>query len=447
MKRMKQTKANMLKVLVTSVCLGVIVSLAAVHSYASEINKAKNEKSSLEKKKEETEKKLKELEKEKNDILNYIEKLDKELVRIGDEIDALNGEIVVAEKELEITKEELELAKETEASQYATMKKRIKYMYENGNSDYLNILLQSEDLSDILNQVEYMAKITEYDNNLLNRYTQVKEEVIEKEKQMEEQLEYLHDLKEELDYEQETVTLLASEKNKELEKYEKSIEETMVVSEEVSSQIEEQEELIEKLLEEERKRIEAERLAKEAEEKRLAEERRKAEEQRRLEEQQRQQETGNGSSNNGSSNTDSSENGSSGSSKTEGGFIWPVPASGRITSYFGGRERPTAGASTYHKGIDIGAPTGTKIVAAKGGTVVTASYQVAAGNYIMISHGDGIYTVYMHCSKLLVSVGDVVSQGEEIALVGSTGVSTGPHLHFGVSVGGEYVNPLGYVSY
>lgn len=444
---MKRTKANMLKVIVTSVCLGVIVSLAAVHSYASEINKAKSEKSSLEKKKEETEKKLKELEKEKNDILNYIEKLDKELVRIGNEIDTLNGEIAIAEKELEITKEELELAKETEASQYATMKRRIKYMYENGNSDYLSILLQSEDLSDILNQVEYMAKITEYDNNLLNRYTEVKEEVIEKEKQMEEQLEYLHGLKEELDYEQETVTLFASEKNKELEKYEKSIEETMVISDEVNSQIEEQEELIEKLLEEERKRIEAERLAKEAEEKRLAEERRKAEEQRRLEEQQRQQEAGNDSSNNGSSNNGSSEGSSSGSSKTEGGFIWPVPASGRITSYFGVRERPTAGASTYHKGIDIGAPTGTKIVAAKGGTVVTASYQVAAGNYIMISHGDGIYTVYMHCSKLLVSVGDVVSQGEEIALVGSTGVSTGPHLHFGVSVGGDYVNPLGYVSY
>jgi murein DD-endopeptidase MepM/ murein hydrolase activator NlpD len=78
--------------------------------------------------------------------------------------------------------------------------------------------------------------------------------------------------------------------------------------------------------------------------------------------------------------------------------------------------------------------------------VVTASYQAAAGNYIMISHGNGIYTVYMHCSKLSVSVGENVAKGQVIGSVGSTGVSTGPHLHFGVSVNGTYVNPLNYVS-
>ena len=76
---------------------------------------------------------------------------------------------------------------------------------------------------------------------------------------------------------------------------------------------------------------------------------------------------------------------------------------------------------------------------------MTASYNVAAGNYIMISHGNGVYTVYMHCSRLLVSVGQSVNQGDVIALVGSTGVSTGPHLHFGVNVNGSYVNPMNYV--
>ena len=127
-------------------------------------------------------------------------------------------------------------------------------------------------------------------------------------------------------------------------------------------------------------------------------------------------------------------------------FIWPCPSSGRITSGFGGRSSPTAGASSNHQGIDIGAPTGTDIVAAAAGEVVVSTYSYSAGNYVMLSHGGGVYTVYMHASKLLVSAGDSVKQGQVIAKVGSTGYSTGPHLHFGVRVNGTYVNPSQYVS-
>ena len=141
-----------------------------------------------------------------------------------------------------------------------------------------------------------------------------------------------------------------------------------------------------------------------------------------------------------------SNNDNTSNSGSQTGFTWPVPASHKITSYFGYRGQPTSGASTYHQGIDIGASTGTGIVAANSGTVVTAAYSTSAGNYIMISHGNGIYTVYMHCSQLLVSKGQSVSKGEKIALVGSTGISTGPHLHFGVSVNGTYVDPLNYVN-
>ncbi len=127
-------------------------------------------------------------------------------------------------------------------------------------------------------------------------------------------------------------------------------------------------------------------------------------------------------------------------------FIWPCPSSSRITSYFGGRESPTEGASSNHQGIDIGASTGSSILAAAAGTVVVSTYSYSAGNYIMLSHGGGVYTVYMHCSQLLVSEGETVSQGQTIAKVGSTGYSTGPHLHFGVRSGGQYLNPLAYVS-
>ena len=127
-------------------------------------------------------------------------------------------------------------------------------------------------------------------------------------------------------------------------------------------------------------------------------------------------------------------------------FIWPCPSSSRITSSFGDRESPTEGASSSHQGVDIGASTGSSILAAASGTVTISTYSYSAGNYIMINHGGGVSTVYMHCSELLVSAGQEVTQGQVIAKVGSTGYSTGPHLHFGIRVNGSYVNPINYVS-
>ncbi|MCD8248376.1 MAG: M23 family metallopeptidase, partial [Lachnospiraceae bacterium] len=138
----------------------------------------------------------------------------------------------------------------------------------------------------------------------------------------------------------------------------------------------------------------------------------------------------------------SSDDGDGGSS----GFVWPCPSSHRITSSFGYRTAPIAGASTYHKGIDIGASSSAAIVASASGRVTTATYSSSAGNYVVISHGGGISTVYMHASALYVSEGDYVTQGQTIAAVGSTGYSTGPHLHFGVIVNGTYVDPTGYVN-
>ena len=127
-------------------------------------------------------------------------------------------------------------------------------------------------------------------------------------------------------------------------------------------------------------------------------------------------------------------------------FKWPCPSSSRITSNFGDRESPTEGASSNHKGIDISASTGADIIAAADGEVVISTYSYSAGNYIMLDHGGGVSTVYMHCSKLLVGVGEKVTKGQVIAKVGSTGYSTGSHLHFGIRSGGTYVNPRSYVS-
>ena len=117
----------------------------------------------------------------------------------------------------------------------------------------------------------------------------------------------------------------------------------------------------------------------------------------------------------------------------------------KLTSPFGYRDAPTAGASTYHEGVDLAGPEGTPIVAARSGTVTIARYSNSAGFYVTINHGDGFSSVYMHMTNYVVSVGQYVSQGQVIGYMGSTGISTGSHLHFGIAQNGVYVNPALYV--
>lgn len=126
-------------------------------------------------------------------------------------------------------------------------------------------------------------------------------------------------------------------------------------------------------------------------------------------------------------------------------MIWPLPSDHTIYTYYGYRTPPTAGASTFHKGLDIGGPYGASIVTVLSGTVTKTSYNSTSGYYVEVSHGNGVVTRYLHCSKILVSVGQTVMQGDTIALVGSTGVSTGPHLHFSVVINGENVDPYPYL--
>ena len=128
-----------------------------------------------------------------------------------------------------------------------------------------------------------------------------------------------------------------------------------------------------------------------------------------------------------------------------GAFHWPAPSYIAITSEFGWRSDPFTGYKAYHNGVDMAAAKGTPIVAAYDGIVVDAGYNGSMGNYVIMDHGTGLYTIYMHASKLYVSADDVVAGGETIAAVGSTGRSTGPHLHFSVRLNGLYVSPWDYL--
>ena len=137
--------------------------------------------------------------------------------------------------------------------------------------------------------------------------------------------------------------------------------------------------------------------------------------------------------------------GSTGSS-TVGGITWKVPINyTAFTSPFGYRIHPIYGTKKYHYGVDLAAPTGTPIYATRSGTVSTATYGSSGGYYVQINHGDGYRSTYLHMTHYVVSVGQHVTQGQVIGYCGSTGASTGPHLHFGISYNGNYVNPANYI--
>ena len=129
-----------------------------------------------------------------------------------------------------------------------------------------------------------------------------------------------------------------------------------------------------------------------------------------------------------------------------GKFKWPAPSYTRISDDYGYRIHPTLKTQQFHNGVDMASPSGSPILAAYDGEVIAASYSSTMGNYIMIDHGDGLITIYMHASSLGVSAGQSVSRGQQIGCVGSTGRSTGPHLHFGVRLNGSYVSPWNYLS-
>ena len=330
---------------------------------------------------------------EKNDIQGYIKSLDGQINILTNEITAFERKIEEKIVDIEETRISLEQAKEACEQQYKAMKLRIRYMYENGKSNILEIFIGLESMAEMLKQVTFMEAVYTYDRNMLDEYTAIKDEIARKENVLEAELNNLELMQAELRTQKEKIDNIVNRKKGELIEKNGEISDALVNRKDYEEELEQQEKLLNEIEEE---------IAKVANPDRY---------------------TG-----------------------TISGFIWPCPDYNRISSYFGPRPQPVPGASTNHKGIDLTASYGTAILASASGMVTTATHSNSAGNYIVIAHGNGMSTVYMHCSLLLVSVGDNVEQGEMIAKVGSTGYSSGNHLHFGIIKNGTYVDPLEYVS-
>ena len=352
------------------------------------LDKIKNIKSEL----ADVKNKIKELENQKSDLNNYIAKLDQEANGLAEQIRKLSDEIEVKKGEIARTQAELEEAQRISEKQYEDMKLRIQYMYEHGTPSYLELFLTAESMSDFLNRSTYAAEVSRYDRSMLDQYIEQKEKIAAAKAVLESEEEELNLMAEAAKEQKETVDALIQTKTAQIQSYQNEINNQSGEAQAYQEDLEEQERLLKEL----EAQIAAAALA-----------------------------------------NARAEDGDGGAS----GFLWPCPSSRRITSDFGMREIPTPGATANHNGIDIGAPTGSAILASASGRVTTSKYSYSAGNYIVISHGNGVSTVYMHCSALYVSEGEMVSQGQTIGAVGSTGFSTGPHLHFGVMVNGAYVNP------
>ncbi len=387
-----------------ALCL-VLISACPAYAANSELGAAKKKVTSIEEEKKKVEKTLKDLESLKADTAAYVSSLDSSVDELMAELEELDAMIGDKSTEIEKARAELEEAVELEAMQYEDMKLRIKYMYEKGQTTFLDLLFEARDMTQLLNRADYITSISQYDREMLDQYGALKEEIAVKKEGLETEQQELLAMQQSTQAKKESMELLIAEKSQEIQAYETKIASAEERLDEYEADLKAQEARI--------RQIEAEIKRREEEAKKAAEAMGKT------------------------YNT-----ASIGNIK----FIWPCPASSRITSAFGARSSPTKGASTNHKGIDIGAPTGSDIVASAAGEVIISTYSYSAGNYIMVNHGGGVYSVYMHCSRLLASVGDQVTQGQVIAKVGSTGYSTGPHLHFGIRVDGNYVNPSNYVS-
>lgn len=342
---------------------------------------------------------LKEVQTLKSALDQAMVEADAKLEDLNNSIEILNADISHLEEVIENTRNELNEAKIVKAKQYATMKKRVQYMYEKGNKSYVEMLFTAGSFTEFLNTAEFINKISKYDRDMLNSYMDTVKQIEDKEAELLEEEEELKGKQSELLSQQQDVEDEMDEKQDAINLYSADINNKEAAIAEYEAYIAEQKAVVEAL-----------EAAIQAEKKRLLEENKEAR------------------------------------TYDGGQFAWPAPKYVRISDDYGNRTHPILGTQQFHNGVDMAAPSGSPILAAYDGEVVAADYSASMGNYIMINHGDGIITIYMHASSLSVSKGQTVVRGEEIGKVGSTGRSTGPHLHFSVRKDGNYVSPWSYIS-
>ena len=348
----------------------------------ADIDKLKKESNALSSKKSEVNKQLSALKKDKANTLKRKALLDQQIDLISEEIANTEQQIAQYEALIEQTEQELSETQAQEADQYELFCKRVRAMEERGTVSYWSVLFQSSSFEELLGAMDFISEVMEADQRVIDDLRVLQAQIAEKQQTLETSL-----------AEQQSAKEALAVKNNELR--DQRTEATGLIKEMEENEADYKDVLAEIEAEEEKTQKEIVRLSKEL----------------------------------------AAQQGNT--TVTYGGYIWPVTTSKRVTSPFGKRNT----------GIDIGGVYySSTVYAAKAGTVIISSSNSVRGQYIVISHGSGNTTTYQHLSKRSVSVGAVVKQGQAIGVTGSSGVGSGPHLHFEITENGQLVNPLKYLT-
>ena len=337
-----------------------------------------------------------EIQEEKSTALDEIQSIEDSITKYEVEIANLEDEISSLETDISNKEEEIKQLEEDYKEKDEQLQEKLVFTQKYGQISYLDVLLGSDNFMDFISNAHIVSELTAADKQMM-------EEISESQKQIEKAKKELEAEKTELDTSKKSVEAKQKQLSVSKQAKEEKVAELDAEDKEVQAQLDE---------------YKAELDAIDA---KIREQAQKAEEEGIY--------TGNFS----------------------GTLGWPLSSSSpnynAITSYFGGRESPVPGASTNHRGIDIGVSTGTPVYASADGYVLDVQYTNARGLFVLIKHGDNLYTRYQHLSSASVSAGQYVSRGQQIARSGNTGIGSGPHLHFEVLTQPYYgyeVNPLNY---
>ncbi len=392
MKKLKRI-CRVLTAMFLAICL-VGAEMAPVLAVTqSDIDKLKNEAKELGSQKKELEAKLKELANDKAKILEQKKVLDQQIANTSAQIGNVETQIADYAELITQTEAELTDAEEREAAQYELFCQRVRAMEESGEISYWSVLFGASSFTDMLTRLNDVNEVMDADQRVIDDLKALQVEITEKKEQLEDSK-----------AEREAAKAELVSKKSELDKQR---QQAITMVNEINDNEEENQATLDALdKEEDRILAEALRLSKKLAEEQAAQGK---------------------------------------PSKTNpGGYIWPVD-SRYITSTVGGRTSPGGIGSTNHKGTDIGRVGYTSpIYASKSGTVIVSQYSSSYGNYVVISHGSGNTTLYGHMSSRKVEAGQYVNQGDVIGITGSTGHSTGPHLHFEITENGMRINPLNH---
>lgn len=370
----------------TIVLLSVFTLTCSVPVLADDVNQLKQQQQQINSEKNAVQSQIKETKREKTERVKQLNELNAEMNRVQQTLDGINAEIATTSEKISYTEMEIANKQRDYDGRLAILNLRLKEMYQYGDVNFLEVLLKSSSLSDFLTRFEYLKYIANNDKKLLDDVTAIKAS-LEQEKQS------LDEMKASLEISKKNQMAKSSE-------LETATQAQQQLVNQINSDLNAQFELLEDL---------------EAESNAIA------------------------------SQIKAIQAKNSANTKAPGAYLWPCPSSRTITSEYGYRIHPISGVKKLHTGMDIGAKSGSDIIAAAGGTVIMAQYYGGYGNCVIIDHGGGVSTLYAHMSAIGVQNGQTVAAGQTIGKVGSTGNSTGPHLHFEVRINGNTQNPRNYV--